>query len=48
MFAELGKDFDPFRFVDQCAKDGGDVTAKLEQAEFDALLEHTVRAATGE
>ena len=46
VFATLGNDFDPFRFVDQCAKGGGDATVKLEQAEFDALLEHTIQAAT--
>lgn len=41
----LGKDFDPFRLVDQCATGGSPESARLEQAEFDALLEYTVRAA---
>ena len=44
----LGKDFDPLRFVDQSAKGESAETAKWEQAEFEALLEHTLRAAMGE
>ena len=46
VFAKIAEDFDPFRFVGQCAKRGDDATAKLEQAEFEALLEYTVGAAT--
>lgn len=47
VLAALGKDFDPFRVVDECAQGGSAETARLEQSEFDALLEHTIRSATG-
>ena len=45
VLAALGKEFDPILLVDQCAAGGSPENARLEQAEFDALLEYTVRAA---
>jgi hypothetical protein len=44
VFAAMGKDWDAFRFVDQCAK--GNADAATEQKEFELLLEHTIRCAT--
>jgi hypothetical protein len=44
VLAAMGKDWDPFRFVDQCAKGNADVAT--EQKEFALLLEHTIRCAT--
>jgi hypothetical protein len=46
VFARLGPDWDPFAFVDDCERNPTDRTHRLEQREFDLLLEHTIRCAT--
>jgi hypothetical protein len=46
IFTELGKDWDPFKFVDECER-SPQAVANLERREFELLLEHTCRAAVG-
>ena len=44
IFSKMGSQWDPFQFVDKCAKGG---SLELEEKEFNFLLDHTLGAALG-